>query len=66
MLHHLLELRARARLLLAVEHHLVPDVERDEEERVHQQPLRPEPKGPLERHAGEKPEEERRVPERRQ
>ena len=66
VLHHLLELRARALGLLAREHDLVPDVEDHQQQAVHEQPLPPELEGPAERHALQEAEEERRIAERRE
>jgi hypothetical protein len=62
----LFQLRARPLQLLAVEHQLIPDLEDHQQRAVHHQPLRPQPERPLERHAFQIAEEQRRVAERRE
>ena len=66
MHHHLLELRAGTLPLLAVQGPLIPQVEDDEQGGRHDGPLRPQPQRPLERHALEEAEEQRRVAQRRE
>ena len=64
VLHHFLEQRAAAFLLFLIDCPLIPEVEGDEQHGVDQEPLRPETERPLERHALEKTEQQRRVADR--